>query len=256
MNVLIQELWEAFRYRSILYLSIGGTLSLLIYFLFDKKNYIYKIKNLPHQIRHVKREIKYSLLSIFIFSILAMVLYRVINSEYSNLYQNIEQYGTPYFILSILVTLFIHDAYFYFTHRILHTKWLMRKVHYIHHQSNDPTLWAAFSFHPIEAIINFGIFFLLIITIPIHKSVFTFFFILNNLNNIIGHCGFEIFPKNFTRHWLSKWITTSTHHHLHHSRGKYNYGLYFTWLDILFKTNNPNYESVYDKVIQKRKSSL
>jgi len=36
---------------------------------------------------------------------------------------------------TVLALDLLHDAWFYWTHRLLHTKSLYRSVHYVHHQS-------------------------------------------------------------------------------------------------------------------------
>ena len=52
----------------------------------------------------------------------------------------------------------VFDAMFYGVHRLLHTKWLMRNMHYFHHSFEEEVPWAAFYVHPIEyAIVQFGI---------------------------------------------------------------------------------------------------
>ena len=40
---------------------------------------------------------------------------------------------------------------------------------------------------------------------------------------------------------LLRYVTTTTHHDLHHSSGRYNYGLYFTWWDRWMGTEHPEY---------------
>ena len=39
-----------------------------------------------------------------------------------------------YAILSVLLLDYLHDTWFYLTHRLLHWKPLYRHVHYIHHK--------------------------------------------------------------------------------------------------------------------------
>ena len=40
-----------------------------------------------------------------------------------------------------------HDTWFYFAHRCLHQRWVLRNVHYMHHQSTTPSAFTGYSFH-------------------------------------------------------------------------------------------------------------
>jgi sterol desaturase/sphingolipid hydroxylase (fatty acid hydroxylase superfamily) len=61
------------------------------------------------------------------------------------------------------------------------------------------------------------------------------------VRNVLGHAGFELMPAGFARSLWLGWLTTSTHHDLHHAASRWNYGLYFTWWDRLMGTEHPSY---------------
>ena len=67
---------------------------------------------------------------------------------------------------SIAVAVVLHDAYFYWTHRLLHWRPLYRVAHHVHHRSTSPTPWAAYAFHPLEALIQAGIYVLIVFAVP------------------------------------------------------------------------------------------
>lgn len=47
------------------------------------------------------------------------------------------------------------DAYFYATHWALHeSEWLWHNIHYVHHQIKEPSAFAQFAVHPVEAAIQ------------------------------------------------------------------------------------------------------
>jgi len=53
-------------------------------------------------------------------------------------------------------------------------------------------------------------------------------------------------PAGFARsRWLG-WLTTATHHDLHHATFRWNYRLYFTWWDRLMRTEHPQYLEHFD----------
>ena len=83
---------------------------------------------------------------------------------------------------------------------------------------------------------------------PLSVPVIFFFLTYQMVGNAFGHCGHELMPSGFTRHWATKWFTTSTHHNLHHSDVRCNYGLYFTWWVRLMGTEHPQYHERFEGV--------
>jgi sterol desaturase/sphingolipid hydroxylase (fatty acid hydroxylase superfamily) len=167
---------------------------------------------------------------------------------YTKLYHDFSEYGWGYFIFSTVAFIFIHDAYFYFTHRLMHHPKLFKHVHKVHHMSNNPTPWAAFSFHPLEALVEFGIIPIMVFLIPLYPAAILIFAVYMVTLNVLGHLGFEIFPKGFTQHKLLGLHNTSTHHNMHHKYVNCNYGLFFNIWDRLMRTNNAKYNSTFEEV--------
>jgi lathosterol oxidase len=110
-----------------------------------------------------KREIFYSILSLFITSAFAASSFHVAKG-YNNVYLDITEYGIPYLFFSFLWLILLHDTWFYWIHRMMHHPLLYKKIHLIHHKSTNPSPFAAFAFHPLEAIVEALIFPLL----PLH----------------------------------------------------------------------------------------
>jgi sterol desaturase/sphingolipid hydroxylase (fatty acid hydroxylase superfamily) len=48
------------------------------------------------------------------------------------------------------------------------------------------------------------------------------------------------------RPWLD-WLTTTTHHDLHHADARYNYASWFTWWDRWMGTEHPEYYARYGR---------
>ncbi|HEU0065283.1 MAG TPA: sterol desaturase family protein, partial [Flavisolibacter sp.] len=164
---------------------------------------------------------------------------------------NIEKYGWLYFFLAFPLMFLIHDTYFYWTHRIMHHRKLFKAFHLVHHQSVNPSPWAAYSFHPLEAIVEAGVFVVFLFTIPVHKLHLFFFFFFMIVYNVYGHLGYELYPNNFNKNWFGKWINTSVSHNQHHQYFKGNYGLYFTMWDRLMGTLRKDYDSKFNEVTYK-----
>ena len=195
------------------------------------------------------REIGYSAITISIFSVVTLVFLKIpFISKYTTLYTDINAYSRFYFFAIFPVMFLMHDTYFYWTHRLMHHKKLFRLFHLVHHQSTNPSPWAAYAFHPLEAIVESGIFIIFLFTIPIHTFHFAIFFFLSIVYNVYGHLGWEIYPKGFNKNFIGKWINTSVNHNLHHQHFKGNYGLYFLFWDRLMGTLRKDYDERFDEV--------
>ena len=126
----------------------------------------------------------------------------------------------------------------------------------MHHLSTNPSPFAAFSFHPLEAILEAGILPILVVVLPLHPlAILTFIFFMTFLN-VLGHLGYELYPSTFVASSLTNWNNTSFHHNMHHQKFNCNYGLYFNWWDKIFKTNHDLYQIEYEKITNERNLAL
>jgi len=237
---------------SLRYLLFTGVFYLVFYVWKNRKYWHAKIQQLYPENKHIIREITYSFITILIFGVVIMLVIFASSRGLTRVYEPIDKYGYSWYFLSIVLMIFIHDTYFYWTHRLMHWKPLFKLAHKTHHLSVNPTPFAAYAFHPLEAIVEIGIIPLIAFTIPYHKSAMTIFSLYALLLNVAGHLGYELFPKGFASHWLFKWHNTSTHHNMHHRLVKCNYSLYFNIWDRLMKTNHATYEQSFDAVVAQR----
>jgi sterol desaturase/sphingolipid hydroxylase (fatty acid hydroxylase superfamily) len=198
--------------------------------------------------RRILSEFAYSLGTVVIFSAVGTALALAHRAGLTQIYSRVADRGWPYFGLSIVAALLVHDAYFYWTHRLLHWRPLFRLAHHVHHRSTSPTPWAAYAFHPIEAAIQAGIYVLIVFALPMHPLSLSLFLVYMIVRNVLGHLGFEVWPSWFSRHPLTRWHLTPTHHDLHHRYGAGHYGLYFSFWDDWAGTNRPDFLETYDAV--------
>lgn len=193
----------------------------------------------------IKREIVYSLFACLVHPAAACVIIALSPFDLVRVYFYVTDYGWPYFVLSIALMLLIHDAVFYWLHRLLHTNWLMRHVHRVHHQSDDPSPWTALAFHPVEALLQVSSFVIVIMIIPAHPLALSVFLVLNIVINVLGHCGFEVFPESLRRHRLGRFLNSPSMHSWHHLRRDTNFCLYFTFWDRLMGTGEaPDFDGL------------
>jgi len=220
-----------------------------IFYVCKKNKYApYKIQQKYPAKKKISAEIKYSLLTFIIFSLLGVGTFWCQEKGITFIYSDIDDYGWPWFFISIFLMLLLHDTYFYWTHRMMHLKILFPLFHRTHHLSNNPSPWSAFSFAPPEAIIQGGILPLIAFTIPSHPAAIIFFLLFMTAMNVVGHMGYEFFPSGYTKNRFTQWSNTSTHHNMHHQYVKCNYGLYFNLWDRWMSTNHKAYHNHFENI--------
>lgn len=182
------------------------------------------------------REIGFSALTSVIFGAVIWLCLGTGFRDHTQFYRDVHQYSIAWLVLSVPLTLLLHDAYFYWIHRLMHHPKLYRQVHLVHHKSVNPSPWAAYAFHPIEAVLEAGIVPILLMVMPLHPISFFSFVTLMLWFNVYGHLGYELFSPKMYTHPLGRWLNSSVHHNLHHEKFHGNYGLYFTIWDRLCGT--------------------
>ena len=239
------------------YIIIAGLAFLLFYVFYSKKFSAIKIQKVRPKKSDYRREILYSLLSLviisfFVFSALNVHLLR----PYTRVYSSIGDYGWAYFFISIFLALLIHVTYFYWMHRAMHHPKLFKVFHLVHHRSTNPTPWAAYAFHPLEAVFEGLVVWVIVFTIPINHFAILVFGLIMITYNVYGHLGYEIYPKWLINSRIGKWLNTSTNHNMHHKYFNDNYGLYFRFWDEIMKTTNSKYKETIEELVTKKEATI
>jgi sterol desaturase/sphingolipid hydroxylase (fatty acid hydroxylase superfamily) len=230
------------------YALIAGLAWLLCYVFFSRRWFHRKIiAHLP-QSSEVWREVRYSALSLVIFGIVGALTAGAVRQGWTQIYWRIDERGAGWFWLSVVCAIFLHDAYFYWTHRLMHHRRLFRWFHRTHHLSHNPTPWAAYAFDPLEAFVQAAIVPLAITIMPMHPLAFVLFMGWQIFFNVIGHTGYEYNRRWLMDTWLGRFLNTPTNHIMHHEKMRGNYGLYFNFWDRLMRTNHDDYEERFRAV--------
>jgi sterol desaturase/sphingolipid hydroxylase (fatty acid hydroxylase superfamily) len=242
------------------YFIIAGGFFLVFYVYFPDK-----FKNNKIQPKHTSkkadfiREIYHSnqslIISIFIIPVILftpLYQYTEFTFSFTRLPHNLSMWWSPVIFLAVLI---LHDAYFYWIHWLMHKPKLYKRFHLVHHKSYDPTSLATLSFNYTEAILELAFNIIILFIIPLDLSIMFIFGLTVFTFHSYVHLGYEIMPLSFRNSFLFKIMVTSTHHNIHHSKSKYNFGLYFRFWDRLMKTEYPKYEEVYDEIQARRLSN-
>jgi sterol desaturase/sphingolipid hydroxylase (fatty acid hydroxylase superfamily) len=190
-----------------------------------------------------RREFMNSMLTVLIFSANGALIFAGVKAGVLRLYVDLAERGWLYARVSLIVLVVAHDGWFYWTHRLLHHRWVFRWAHRTHHRSVAPTPWAAYSFAAAEAVVQALFLALILLVLPLHPAVIFVFLLHMIVRNVLGHAGVELLPRAWLAGWWGRWFTTTLHHDLHHAEGRHNYGLYFVWWDRVGGTEHPEYRS-------------
>lgn len=141
----------------------------------------------------------------------------------------------PLFLLCMI----LFDAWFYFAHRLLHTKPFYR-FHALHHRSVAPTVWSNDSIGLVDTAISQGFYAVIVFVVPFPPLVLLAHRIFDQINGTFGHAGFEYFAAPSARHpWP---MLCTTYHDQHHAEFRYNYANYFSFWDRFMGTVSPTYD--------------
>ncbi|WP_425616127.1 sterol desaturase family protein [Anatilimnocola sp. NA78] len=248
MATLTERLWIALLAipaasieRAFWYAGMAGFAWVTLHLLLHRWLAGRKISNKPTTRTQLGWELLCSLRSLAVYGLVGGFMTFSVMSKWTPMYFRIEKFGWAYFFLSIALTILIHDTYFYWTHRLMHHPRLFKRMHGTHHYSTNPSPWAAYSFSTWEAFVQAGIAPLVIFTLPIHPLAFSTFMIWQIGFNVLGHCGYELYPRWFVRSPLGYLFNTTTHHAQHHETNRANFGLYFNFWDRVMGTNHAHY---------------
>jgi lathosterol oxidase len=230
------------------YFAIAGGIFLMAHVVFRRRWLAYRIQSAVPSLAQVAFEIRWSILSAACTALSTLVIYQLVRDGHASMYFVVADFGWLYLWLSSLLCVVGYDTWGYWQHRLLHTPWLFRHVHAVHHRVRNPTAFAAFTHHPIETFMGNLYFILLIVAVPIHPLALAAAGVYMFVTGILLHSGYEFFPRGFTQRRLVGWVNTSTYHNMHHQYVTGNYGTWFVYWDYLMDTNHRDYHRRFDAI--------
>ncbi|VVU95789.1 Fatty acid hydroxylase superfamily [seawater metagenome] len=175
-------------------------------------------------------EIRLSIISLTIGTPIVFIL-KFYLFPFTQVYMEIEKYGMPYFIVSAFFYFILFDFLTYCLHYSLHCRYLYSYVHHLHHNFRDPSPFGSVAIHPLEFVLNILVpSTILSFAFPIHITIWSLTYLFHFTWSIILHNGLDLL-------FMSKIITGSHHHLIHHHKPSNNYGFIFNIWDKIFGTN-------------------
>jgi len=219
------------------FVLLSGSYYFLFRILFKKKYADRVLATKLPSTQQIKREVRLSVYSTFVFGLVAVALLMLWQNGYTKIYVDLTEFPLWYMPISILIFMVLHDAYYYWMHKWMHDfKWL-RRFHLDHHKSVNTTVLTSFSFHPVESFFQAIILPVLFMLVPLNIIAILIILLLMTISAIINHAGVEIYPRNAFFNGFRKHVIGATHHDIHHRHAQKNFGLYFTYWDRWMKTD-------------------
>jgi Delta7-sterol 5-desaturase len=97
-----------------------------------------------------------------------------------------------FIVLELALLLVWNELHFYVVHRLLHTKWLYKHVHAVHHRSTVPSPFSTYAMHPIEALLLGSIMLPPMFFFDLHYNTLCLYPMASLALNTLGHCNYTI----------------------------------------------------------------
>ena len=201
--------------------------------------------------RQLFTEFLFSLRSMAIFATVGVGLAYVYRAGLYPLVPLADTWGPVWFGLSIVAGVAGLDAWFYWTHRLMHDPRLFRRFHRRHHRSHNPSPFTAYSFDVGEALLLMGFVVVWPWVFPMPSGAMQWVMMYQIVTNTLLHSGYELMPARRDGRPMLDFIVTTTHHDLHHGQAGWNYAAWFTWWDRWMGTEHPDYLKRYGEVAWK-----
>ena len=152
--------------------------------------------------------------------------------------------------LSFVLSMIAYDTWFYWMHRLLHTKPFYRPIHRWHHLSLPSVAWSNNSDTFLDNLFLQSYWMAAHLIVPAAPAVLLVHKLYDHVSGIIGHSGVEhgggiCFPPSP--------MNSVTHHDQHHRFFNCNYAPHFTLWDRLMGTLHPTHDAELKHNLRRRR---
>ena len=155
--------------------------------------------------------------------------------------------------LGLLIPI-LHEAHFFCIHRLIHTPFLYKWVHSVHHNSINPSPWSSLSMHPVEHLLYWSDI-LIHLILPSHPLLMLYHLQVTGTGAVVGHIGFDKLEVGADRAVGSHAFA----HYLHHKYFEVNYADGSLPFDRWFGTwhdGSKEGEALMDARFQRKKARM
>ena len=142
-------------------------------------------------------------------------------------------------MFSAVASLLLFDTWFYWLHRLIHTRFFYRWVHRWHHLTITPVVWSNNSDRLVDNLFLQSYWLVAHFLIPVAPAVLFAHKIYDQITGVIGHSGYEHGGRWC---WPPSPLVGVTHHDQHHQFFRCNYATHFSWWDRMMGTLHPDHD--------------
>jgi len=149
-------------------------------------------------------------------------------------------HGIAMTMLSLLASLVLFDTWFYWLHRLIHTRLFYRRVHQWHHLTVTPVAWSNNSDRLIDNLFLQSYWLVAHFLLPAAPAILLAHKLYDQVTGIVGHSGYE---HGGVLCRPPSPLVGVTHHDQHHRFFRCNYATHFTLWDRSMGTLHPDHDS-------------
>ena len=216
---------------NVFFLGLGGAIHYYYYHLNKDKNAEWKIQ--PGRFLSPRLAKHAALLGTFNLNVAAgtfgLLAWGILEKGWSRLYFDMNDYGYDWAALSVFLAFLFIEAAAYYIHAAIHTPWLYKHIHQIHHYYSTPTYFTISSMHPLEWVIHASYIVAPAFLFPMHWVLYLFVVMVTFYYGFWDHSGIKL------KHNLPLQGTNQFHDD-HHKYFHVNYGFLTPFFDRLHDT--------------------
>jgi Delta7-sterol 5-desaturase len=153
---------------------------------------------------------------------------------------------------SLALSLMFFDTWFYWGHRLLHTKFLYHRAHLWHHEVRTPVVWSNNSDTLLDNLVLQSYWMVAPLLFPAPGIVYLIHKLYDQVSGMIGHSGHEY---NISLARFPSPLLAVIHHDQHHRYNKYNFATHFVLWDRIMRTLHPRYDDAVINYVKTQNGS-
>lgn len=216
---------------NVFFLGLGGAVHYYYYYLKRDQDHIWKMQPGRYLSKRLARHA--ALLGTFNMTLAGAILgfigWGILEQGWSQIYYDINEYSYGWAALSVFLAFLLIEALAYYIHAAIHTPFLYKHIHQIHHYYSTPTFFTISAMHPLEWIIHASYVIAPAFLFPMHWALYLGVMLTTFFYGFWDHAGIKL-GFNLPLHGSNKF------HDDHHKYFHVNFGFLTPIFDRIHDT--------------------